>query len=237
MLLVRDQTLHFQQVFEVLQKMDYPWVQQCQHIQFGMYRFKNIGRMSTRKGNVIFLKDVLDKSVEMVEQIIEQKNPELKDKALVAEQVGVGAVIFNDLINDRVKNVDFEWERVINFDGDSGPYVQYCNVRCLSLLRKFEGRLPEHFTVNLDSSEEQELLRVLLSYDEILASSFRLFKPHILASYLLDVCRAFNQFYHKHRILGEDVKVEESRMLLVNCTNKILEAGLKVLNIQAPQYM
>lgn len=232
-----DQKLHFEQVFEVLRKMNYPWANDCHHVSFGMYRFKDMGRMSTRKGTVIYLEDVLNKSVAMVKSVIESKNPDLPNKDIVAEQVGVGAVIFNDLINDRVKDVDFDWDKVVNFDGDSGPYVQYCQVRCRSLIKKYAKKVDEKFSEVLDSHEERELVRLLLCYDDALTGAFRIYKPHILASYLLDVCRSFNHFYHKHRIIGEEEGIESSRMTLVYATMIILQQGLKVLNIQSPEAM
>ncbi len=231
-----DQTLHFRQVFKVLEKMGYAWSKDCHHVSFGMYRFKE-GRMSTRKGNVIFLEDVLDRAIELVREVIEQKNPGLEDKEKVARQVGVGAIIFNDLANDRVKNVDFDWDQVLNFEGDSGPYVQYVHVRCLSLIRKYAGEIKKTIDVDLDSPEELELIRLLLTYQDVLRSSFTHFKPHILAGYLLDLCRQFSQFYAKHRILGEKPELEQARMTLVYACQQVLVNGLGVLNIPVPEYM
>ena len=231
-----DQTLHFKQVFHVIDKMGYSWADDCHHIFFGMYRFKDT-KMSTRKGNVIFLRDVVDRAIEMVEKIIEKRDPGLSNKRRVAEQVGVGAVIFNDLSNDRVKDVDFNWDQVLDFEGDSGPYVQYSQVRCRSLMRKYGGELPEVWPVVLESDEERILLKLLHSYEETLANSFIHFKPHFVANYLIDVCQAFGLFYHKHRIIGESKDVEASRMGLVFATQRVLENGLKILNIESPEEM
>ncbi|MCB0364866.1 MAG: arginine--tRNA ligase [Bdellovibrionaceae bacterium] len=233
-----DQTLHFRQVFRVMEKMGYPWAKNCHHISFGMYRFKE-GRMSTRKGNVIFLEDVLNKAMEMMREIVEEKNPSLSadEKATVARQVGVGAVIFNDLANDRVKNVDFDWDRVLSFEGDSGPYVQYMNVRCLSVLRKYGKPVPTEMPAVLDSEWEKELIRLLMKLEDVLSGAFRQFKPHVVAGYLLDVCQAFSQFYHHCRVLGEGEDLEKSRVALVYCTQKVLAKGLKVLSIEAPEVM
>lgn len=232
-----DQTLHFRQIFSVLAKMGYPWAAHCHHIAFGMYRFKDIGRMSTRKGNVIFTEDVLSRAIEIVTQIIEQKNPHLTDKEIVARKVGVGAVVFNDLMNDRVKNVDFDWDRVLDFEGDSGPYVQYTYVRCASLLRKYNQEVSKNMTTNLESEEEQELIRQLLAYPEILKTAFKNYKPHTLAGYLLDICHLFSQFYSKHRILGAETSVESARMTLVWATQQVLFHGLKLLSIECPEAM
>ena len=233
----QDQTLHFQQIFEVLHKMGYDWAEGCHHISFGMYRFKDIGRMSTRKGNVIHLEDVINKAIDSINGIIEQRNPNLKDKAKVAEQVGIGAVIFNDLVNDRTKNVDFNWERALSFEGDSGPYVQYVVVRCKSILRKYNKSLAQKFEVELTTPEERELTLRLLALDEVLQLSFKSFKPHILANYLLEVCRIFNQFYHKCRIIDQEEGLAASRAKLVEATEKVLTQGLSVLNIETPEEM
>lgn len=231
-----DQTLHFRQVFAVLRKMGYPWVDHCHHIAFGMYRFKD-ARISTRKGNAIFLEDVLSKAVELVREIIAKKNPELPDAATVARQVGFGAVIFNDLVNDRVKNVDFDWDRALDFEGDSGPYVQYCGVRCLSLMRKYGREVANDFATTLTSAEERELLRVLLTYEDTLKNAFANFKPHVLAGYLIDVCHRYGQFYTKCRILGEAAEIESARMTLVQMVHTVLAEGLANLGIELPDAM
>lgn len=232
-----EQSLHFKQLFKVLELMQYPWAKDCHHVAFGLYKFKDLGKMSSRKGNVIRLEDVVDRAIEMVEKIIEEKNPNLENKALVAKQVGIGAITFNDLVNDRVKNVDFDWDKVLSFEGDSGPFVQYCHVRCISILKKYGKAVPMEFSMDLSSPEERELIGKLLNFSETLRASFQHFKPHILAGYLLDVCRSFSQFYHNNRILGEAAQIESSRMVLVSCTQKILAQGLKVLNIEAPEAM
>ncbi|MCB0407146.1 MAG: arginine--tRNA ligase [Bdellovibrionales bacterium] len=233
-----DQTLHFKQVFEVLSKMGYAWAKDCHHISFGMYQFKNMGRMSSRKGQIIEFEDVVQKAIELVKEIIQEKNPELKSKDKIAEQVGVGAIIFNDLMNDRIKNVEFDWDKVLDFEGNSGPYVQYCNVRCKSLLRKSGYKQwPKTFQNELKSPEAIQLLWILLSYDDVLKNGYKIFKPHIIAMYLLDVCRQFSTFYAKNKILNENDMVQSDLMTLVGATSLILESALGVLNISAPNEM
>lgn len=231
-----DQTLHFRQVFKVLEKMGYPWVGKLHHISFGMYRFKDM-KLSTRKGNTIFLEDVLEKAIELVREIIEKKNPGLANKELVAKQVGIGAIVFNDLSNDRVKNVDFDWDRALDFEGDSGPYVQYCGVRCSSLIQKYGKPVAQDFKTELSSPEELELFRVLLAYQDVLRVSFESFKPHTLAGYLIDVCHRFGQFYNKCRIIGEPPEIESSRMTLVQMVHSVIKEGLGVLSIELPDAM
>lgn len=242
-----DQTLHFKQVFKTLEMMGFDWAKNCHHISFGMYRFKDIGKMSTRKGRAIFLEDVLNKSVEMVKEVIEEKNPSLPNKELVAEQVGVGAVIFNDLMNDRVKDVDFDWNKILDFEGDSGPYVQYTSVRCLSVIEKFGvHKVPTDYsnTISKEKSkfelpkEEVDLMTLILSYETVLSQAFDKFKPNIVANYLLDLSKAYNSFYNKHRIVDPaNEELSAHRVLLTTQTQKVLSAGMSVLNIQMPQKM
>jgi arginyl-tRNA synthetase len=231
-----DQALHFKQVFSVLRRMGFSWWSKCHHIGFGMYRFKDLGKMSSRKGQIIRLEDLLNRAVEIVKGVIREKNPDLANHDLVAEQVAIGAIVFNDLVNDRVRDVEFDWERALSFEGDSGPYLQYVHVRCQGLLKKYDKALPEK-VVALVSDEERHLIKTLLRYEEVLADSFKNFKPNILATYLLDVSAAFNKFYQHHRIVGGEAELEASRIALVHCTQKVLRSGLGVLNVPAPQAM
>lgn len=228
-----DQKLHFKQIFKVLELMGYPWSKDCRHIHFGMYRFKG-EKLSTRKGNVIFLEDVLNQSVERAEKIIQEKNPKLENKKEVARKVGIGAIIFNDLSHDREKDVDFDWDKILNFEGDSGPYVQYTFVRCCSLLRKSPPESSKFKTL-LETPEEQAVLRVLLEFDETLRLAFEHLKPHYVANYLLSLSREFNRFYNKHKILDSPLKSD--RMVLVNSVQKTLLSGMKLLHMEAPEHM
>lgn len=232
----QDQTLHFKQVFKVLELLGCEWAQNCHHISFGMYRFKD-GKMSTRQGKVILFEDVVQQAIELVRHMIEVKNPGLENKELVAKQVALGAVIFNDLVNDRVKNVEFDWDRILSVEGDSGPYVQYTVVRCKSILRKYAKEVPERPCLVLSSDEERKLVFHLLQFEDILTGAYKQFRPNILAQYLLELCGSFSHFYHKCRILGEAPDVESSRIAMVAATEKILVQGLKILNIEAPDSM
>jgi len=232
-----EQKLHFSQVFSVLEKMGHSWARDCHHIGFGLYRFKNVGKMSSRKGQVIRLDDVLNEAVEMVAKRIQEKNPRIKNKEEIAETVGVGAVVFNDLLNDRVKDVEFDWKKVTDFEGDSGPYVQYGVVRCKSILRKADSISPE-FCASLSHSSEVSLINLLLEYEHTLKVSFEAFKPNYLATYLLEITKAFSSFYNNCPILSvDDENLKKSRLKLVEVTLKFLEQGLGVLNIKAPDEM
>ncbi len=266
-----EQTLHFKQVFSVLKRMGFSWWNECHHIGFGLYRFKDMGRMSSRKGQIIRFEDVLNQAVERVAKVITEKNPDLANKSDVAEKVAVGAILFNDLVNDRLRDVDFDWDKAISFEGASGPYIQYVYVRCGGILKKyFSGNAavdtaivnsvanaavvnsvgmtttsidfsqllpPLKDLVGLNSPAERELIKTLMQYEDVLRESFKNFKPSILASYLLDLCSAFNGFYQNHRIVGGEKEFEASRIVLVHITREVIKAGLGVLNIQCPEQM
>ena len=232
-----EQSLHFKQVFGVLDKMNLSWAKDCHHIAFGLYRFKD-GKMSTRKGNVIFMADVLKEAIDRTHQIIEEKKSVLQNKEEVAKQVGVGAIIFNDLLHDRIRNIDFSWSKVLDFNGDSGPYVQYCLVRCRSLLKKYNKDVCSYFKKDVEEQEEIQLLITLMYFTEILQITWKTFKPHILAQYVLKLCQGFNAFYNHHRILGEsDKEMEDTRMTLVYCVENILSQSLSILGVPTPSEM
>jgi arginyl-tRNA synthetase len=233
-----DQSLHFRQVFSVLRRMGFSWWNKCHHIAFGMYRFKDIGKMSSRKGQIIRLEDLLNKAIEIVRDLMAEKNPDLPNRDKIAEQVAIGAIVFNDLINDRVRDVEFDWQKALSFEGDSGPYLQYVSVRCRGLLKKADMPLPPPEDLkDLTSDEERALLKTLMQFEMILTQSFKIFKPSILASYMLDVCTAFNRFYHKHKIIGGESDLVLSRLALVHITQAVMVTGLRILTMEAPEAM
>jgi len=241
-----DQALHFKQVFSVVRRMGYPWWSQCHHIGFGLYRFKDTAdgsgaKMSSRKGQIIRLEDLLNRAVDMVKERMKDRSTENMD--VISEQVGVGAIIFNDLRNDRVRDVEFDWEQALSFEGDSGPYVQYVHVRCESILNKANAtglQLNDTSAAklrSLNSDEERKLVKSLMRYEDVLAGAYNNFKPNLVANYLLELCADFNQFYHHHKILGGEAELVESRLALVWITQSVIRSALKVLGIQAPLAM
>jgi arginyl-tRNA synthetase len=236
-----DQSLHFKQVFEVLRKMGKPWVKDCHHIGFGLVRFKDMGKISSRKGNIIRFSDVLDQAVQMVREVIKNKNPDLQGAEAedVAEKVAVGAIIFNDLVNDRVKNVEFDWDRALSFEGDSGPYVQYVYVRCVGVLAKWGKTVPMQASAlyTPDTEEERALIRQLLIFPDVLSSAYKYYKPNLVANYMLDVCGLFNRFYHNHKILNGPEELKGSRLALVKATQAVIRQGLWALNMPVPEKM
>ena len=230
-----DQKLHFKQIFQVAGQLNPKWQAYSLHLNFGMYRFKGKGKMSSRQGQAVYLKDILNQAFQRVKKIIEERNPGLKNKQKIAWQVGVGALIFNDLMNDRVKDVDFDWSKVLDFEGQSGPFVQYSLVRSQSLLKKFKGEWPKGFSKPLESAEEKQLAWHLLCFETAVFQSFKNFKPHILARYLLDLAKEFNRFYTAQKILGQPR--ESDLLILTEMSRRTLSKGLKILNIPRPEAM
>lgn len=244
----QDQKLYFRQIFKVLEKMKQPWVKGCHHIDFGMYLFKD-SKMSSRKGHVVLLEDVLKEGHERVLKIIEEKNPtwSQEQKERVSKDVSVGAIVFNDLLNDRKKDIEFYWDKILDFEGHSGPYVQYALVRCFQLIKKFKEKhkkeIDAQFDMNffeknfsfIDNQVAQELVQTLLIYDHVLSKSFLHFKPSTLANYLVQVSSFFSAFYHNEKILNSHK--EKELICLVYLTKEILEQGLKILNVPCPSEM
>ncbi len=234
-----EQTLHFRQLFKMLELLGYPWAQNCAHVPFGLIHFKD-GRMSTREGRVVFLEDVIQRAVELAQQIIEEKNPELRDKATAARMVGLGAVIFGDLVNDRVKDIEFDWERVLDFSGETAPYIQYSHARICSILRKTPAQAtpPERESLELLSApEEEQLLLTLARFEEQVRRSAADYKPSHLAHFLVALARDFNRFYHNCPVLTAAEDRKAARLLLIDAVRLTLGRGLELLGIEAPVEM
>jgi arginyl-tRNA synthetase len=232
-----DQRLHFQQVFKVLELMGFPWAQDCVHVDFGLIRFHD-EKMGTRRGNIIFLEDVLDRAVELAEQIVHEKNPALPDKRQVAEAVGIGAVIFTDLSTRRVKDVNFEWEKVLTFEGETGPYVQYTYARACSVLRKADQPLAADVDYSpLTEDDAFDLIRLLTDYPAVLQRAAENYEPFFVTDYLLTLSERFNKYYHNYRILTDDAAVREARLRFVKGVQTVIESGLTMLGIKAPEEM
>lgn len=231
------QSLHFQQLFKVLELMDFPWAQRCVHVPFGLIKFKE-GKMSTRMGNLIFLEDVIDKAVELANQIIQEKNPDLKDKEQVAEIIGIGAIIFGDLSNDRIKDIDFDWDKVLDFGGETSPYIQYAHARICSILRKEKVAVSHEINFSLlQTEEEQNLIIGLARFSENIKKAAAIYKPSILARYLIELTRDFNNFYHRCPVLTAEDGLREARLLLIDGVRQVLVNGLYLLGIKAPSEM
>ncbi len=232
----QDQSLHFKQVFKVLGLMGYEWHKSCHHISFGLYRLKE-GKMSTRQGNLILFEDVLNRGLMLVKQIFSEKNEGIEHADEILRKIAVGSLIFNDLRTERSKDVEFDWEKILSMQGDSGPFVQYTVVRCNSVLKKAAVDVDFQMTELLTDEAEVNLAFTLLQFQDILTSSYQNFKPNILALYILDLAGTFSSFYHKVKILGADHKILMARLTLVKMTAHILTEGLGILNIEVPEFM
>jgi arginyl-tRNA synthetase len=237
------QALHFRQLFKILERMGEGWVAHCHHVPFGQIRFAN-GAMSTRMGNIVFLEEVMDRAVSLAWQIIEEKNPNLEDRESAAEAIGVGSIIFNDLKNSRIKDITFDWEEVLNFNGETGVYLQYTHARIGSLLKKFEetyGKLALQIDLasgQINFGEEAfEIVSLLNDFEKIVLRARGEFEPSVISRYLLEVAKAFNTFYNSYRVITDDRSVSLSRGLVVLCCKKILQQGLELLGIEAIEEM
>ncbi|TFE26081.1 arginine--tRNA ligase [Cohnella luojiensis] len=237
-----EQSLHFRQVFSVLGKMGHSWSEQCQHVAFGLMTV-NGKKMSTRKGRVVYLEEVLDEAVQRALEIINDKSPELRDKEQVAEAVGVGAIVFGDLKHHRQLSVDFNLEDVVNFDGETGPYLQYAFARICSLLRRgnFDALSGKYQADGafLSSESSWECLKTLSRYESVLQDAVRDNEPFIVARYLLDLAKEFNRFYNSGKIITDDADESEvfSKLSLAAAVANVLKHGLGILGIKAPREM
>ena len=235
-----EQALHFKQVFTVAKYLDLDekYLKGLIHVPFGMVQLPT-GKMSTREGNIIKLEELLNEAIERAEKIIEEKNPDLEDKKETAKKVGVGAVIFNDLSNSRVKDEIFEWDKILNFQGETGPYIQYTYVRTKSVLEK-AGKLPDVKEIKLDVLNDiysQTIIKLIYNFQDILVQVTRKEEPSILSRYLIDLAKAFSSFYNENKIIVEDKDIQNARMYLTYAVNQVLKNGVELLGMQMPNKM
>ncbi len=229
------QELHFKQVFKALSLLDSSTEGKFEHIEFGRLSFPD-GSMSTRKGNIVALTEVLDKSKDKVLEIIEEKNPSLENKLDVAEQVGSGAIIFGDLYNDRINNIIFEWDKVLDFQGESGPYVQYTIARINSMLGSLDSSDKIDFSL-IASDDDRSLIKRLLDFKDVLSMVYSDFKPHHLAKYLVSLAQEFNSYYASNRMIQKDIDLQRARLSLAKSVAIVLKSGLSLLGIKSPDHM
>ena len=232
-----QQDLHFRQVFRVVEKMGYPWAKdQLVHVAFGMVSYEGQS-LSTRKGHVLYLDELLDRAVEKALAIIEEKSPNLENKEEVARQVGVGAVIYSDLQNSRIKDIDFWWDRALNFDGDTGPYVQYTYTRCCSVMRKAgEVAAQPDYNALLDD-EAQLVLRLLARFPEDVRAACRTNEPFMITRATTDLAKAYNKYYYEHRILDGEPGEIAARVQLTDAVRQVIKTGLYLIGMEAPERM
>lgn len=238
-----QQNLHFQQWFKIVELLGYDWAGDCVHVPFGMVSLKD-GVMSTRKGRVVFLEDVLNRAVEKTREIIEEKGVATDNIDETAAQVGIGAVMFNELSNNRIKDYVFDWDKVLNFEGETGPYVQYTHARACSLMRKAGEELTakaeklEGFDSSLMCSDSAyELAKLIYRMPEVIQEAADKYEPSVITRHIIDIAQAFNRFYQSERIVTDDEAATVSRLALVICAKTAISNGLALLGIQAPERM
>ncbi len=229
------QSLHFKQVFKTLELAGFEWAKDCVHVGFGLVKFPG-KMMSSRKGDVVLLDDLLKKAVETAEDIITEKNPNLKEKEEVAKKVGIGAIIFTYLKNSREKDIIFDWDEILSFDGETGPYVQYTYARAKSILRKNQSSVPSDLTV-LNSTEEFELAKTLEGFHQAVQVAKEKYEPSVVTRYVLQVAKDFNKFYNNCNITSSPEDVKAARLDLVLATTMVLRNALALLGIETVEEM
>ena len=235
-----EQILHFKQVFETakLLGLDKKYTDGLIHVPFGMVQLKT-GKMSTREGNIIKLEDLLNEAISRVSKIIEEKNSNLENKEEVAKKVGIGAVIFNDLYNSRIKDEIFDWDTMLNFNGETGPYLQYMYVRTNSVLEKVD-EIPDINTVNMDLLQDNasiNLIKEMYNFENIVKQAAEKNEPYIISRYLINIAQLFSSFYNENKIICDDENLQAARIYLTYCTNMLLKNGAGLLGIQMPDKM
>lgn len=235
------QALHFKQVFTTLKLMGHDWADDCKHVGFGLVKFAD-KKLSTRKGDVILLDDLLREAVEKTLEIINEKNPQLENKEEVAKKIGIGAVIFTYLKNNRERDIIFDWKEMLSFEGETGPYVQYTYARGKSVLRKAAEITSEiSGEINyskLNSNEEIEIIKLLDSFQSSIFSSIDRLEPAIVTRYVIDLAKAFNKFYNLHSILNvEDKEIIKARLKLVEAVGYVIKNGLALLGVEVVEKM
>lgn len=232
-----QQNLHFDQLFSILKLMGYDFYKDCKHVSFGMVSLKD-QTLSTRKGQVVFLEDVLNKAIEKTKEVMESRNTEIEDIEETAKIVGIGAVKFQELYNNRIKDYVFDWDEVLNFDGETGPYLQYTYARAKSVLRKagFEKAEKMNFT-KITSDEEFALVKSLANFKDIVIKASEKYEPSLITRHLTEIAKNFNKFYNTCQVNVEDKEVKEERLALTYASSLVIKIGLGLLGIKTVEKM
>ncbi len=231
-----EQKLHFQQLFKILELMGYAWAKDCVHITHGLYLDQDRKKLATRKGKTVFMEDIMTEAIDLAKKIIREKNPTLKNKDKVAEAVGVGAIIFNDLSNDRNNDIIFDMDKFLSFEGETGPYLQYTHARLCSILRKASTvkKIKEY---DVYDQEEHQLIKHLGQFPQALEEAMLHYKPSIVTRYLLDLAQRTNTYYVTHPILKATEPTRSARLMLVRAVQTVLQQGLLLLNMKPLEEM
>lgn len=232
-----QQNLHFQQLWRILELMGYDLYKGCKHISFGMVSLKD-QTLSTRKGQVVFLEDVLNKAIEKTREIMENREDTVNDIGEVSRIVGIGAVKFQELYNNRIKDYVFDWDEVLNFDGETGPYVQYTYARAKSVLRKAgQDEIKPLAIEKITSDEEFSLVKKLAGFEDVVVKAKEKYEPSLVTRHLTDIAKSFNKFYNSSKIMVEDEKLKEERLALAYATSVVIKTGLGLLGIKTVEKM
>ncbi len=236
-----QQNLHFQQWIQIVEMLGYDWARDCVHIPFGLVSLEE-GTMSTRQGRVVFLEDVLNRAVEQTKQIIIEKNVNTENIEQTAKDVGIGAVVFNELSNYRIKDYVFSWDKVLNFEGETGPYVQYTHARACSILRNageevtakaHEGFDPQYIT----GESAHKLIKLIYDLPEVIVEAGEKYEPSIVTRHIVDIAQGFNKFYHDEHILVDNEDEKIAKVALVMAAKAAIKNGLGLLGMNAPEKM
>jgi len=232
-----QQKLHFQQWMKIIELMGHEWAKDCVHVDFGLVGLEE-GTLSTRNGRVVFLEDVLKKAVDQTKAVIEEKNPNLENKEAVAKAVGVGAVVFQELSSNRIKDYTFSLEKTLSFEGETGPYVQYTHARACSILRKSDVDYSKDVDFSLLNDDiTKDVVRLVSKFNEMIVLSHEKNEPSVVARYAVDLAQSFNRFYHDHPIISDDDELTKARVALVAVVAQTIKNALKLVCLEAPEKM
>ncbi len=233
-----EQSLHFKQVFKAIEVMGYHWADNLIHVPYGLVSLKG-EKLSTRNGNIVYAEDILNEAIERALHAIQDKNPDLRDKEETAKIVGVGAVVFHDLFNQRIKNVDFSWDAVLSFDGTTGPYVQYTYARAKSIMRK-NNKEADYKNIDfyvLTEDMGYALIKALSGYEEAIEKAAERYEPSVIARYLVTIAAAFNKFYHECPILQAEENIKQARIVLTDLAQSVILDACGLLGMSCPEEM
>ena len=235
-----EQNLHFRQIFEVAKYLvDKKYADGLQHVSYGMVSLPT-GKMSTRLGNVVKIDDLLNGTIDKAKEIIEEKNTEIEDKYELAKKIGIGAVIFNTLSTTTIKDQIFDWDTALNFQGETGPYIQYTYVRTKSVLQKVGMEVPKLIDIKIENIMDEtsiNILKLIYNFKDTLIQVTEKNEPSILARYLIDLAKAYSTFYNENKIIVDDKEIQNARVFLTNAVSKVLKQGANLLGIEMPEKM
>ena len=234
-----EQTLHFKQIFKTLELMGYEkYAKNCVHVPFGLILDENGEKIGSRKGNAITLEEIFGEAIEKSLNVINEKNPSLENKEEVAKMVGVGAIIFNDLANNRIKDEIFDWKQILNFSGETGPYMQYTYVRTQSILRNAENLDLKNIDYSkLLDNEAIEVIKNLKEFPDVVVSSANKNEPSLISRHLIEIAKSFSRFYNEHQIICDDKDTQNARLALTKAVGIAIKNGLNILGIETPEKM